>query len=153
MDADELSTPGYSVLSPATRTKLATLEKGQLMIRHPHFTQPIFVKFPRPAVMTGRAGAEQFPQGGEVSLDVSVYRSLRSLDSSITLQAVQEAIGLHEDAAVLRARSLVLQERPATDVLGAFRARLPRLVTQKTHVAPPQIPALRGSGSSNPYDI
>src|SRR5207244_4528082 len=47
MDADELSTPGYAVLSPATRTKLATLEKGQLMIRHPHFTQPIFVRFPR----------------------------------------------------------------------------------------------------------
>src|SRR6185437_8575875 len=58
MDADELSAPGYAVLSAATRTKLATLEKGQLMIRHPHFTQPIFVRFPRPAVMAGRLGAE-----------------------------------------------------------------------------------------------
>ncbi|MEO5590168.1 MAG: ATP-binding protein, partial [Gemmatimonadaceae bacterium] len=28
MDSDELATPGYSVLSPATRTKLATLAKG-----------------------------------------------------------------------------------------------------------------------------
>src|SRR6185295_917572 len=50
MDMDELATPGYAVLSPATRTKLATLEKGQLMVRHPHFAQPIFVRFPRPAV-------------------------------------------------------------------------------------------------------
>ena len=33
MDGDELATPGYAVLSPATRTKLATLDKGQLMVR------------------------------------------------------------------------------------------------------------------------
>ena len=44
------------------KTKLATLEKGQLMVRHPHFTQPIFVRFPRPAVMRGRDGAERYPQ-------------------------------------------------------------------------------------------
>src|SRR5205085_10845312 len=56
MDMDELATPGYAVLSPATRTKLATLEKGQLMVRHPHFAQPIFVRFPRPAAMRGRDG-------------------------------------------------------------------------------------------------
>src|SRR5207249_10449242 len=31
MDMDELATPGYAVLSLATQTKLATLEKGQLM--------------------------------------------------------------------------------------------------------------------------
>ena len=49
MDADELATPGYATLSPATKIKLATLPKGELMVRHPHFTQPIFVKFPRPA--------------------------------------------------------------------------------------------------------
>jgi len=54
---DELATPGYAVLSLATKTKLATLEKGQLMVRHPHFAQPIFVRFPRPAVMRGRDGA------------------------------------------------------------------------------------------------
>ncbi|MGH7537566.1 MAG: ATP-binding protein, partial [Gemmatimonadales bacterium] len=41
MDADELATPGYQVLSPATKIKLATLPKGELMVRHPHFTQPI----------------------------------------------------------------------------------------------------------------
>src|SRR5690606_7842478 len=33
MDPDELATPGYAVLSPAIRTRLATLEKGQLMVR------------------------------------------------------------------------------------------------------------------------
>src|SRR5439155_19702665 len=41
MDMDELSTPGYATVSPATKIKLATLPKGELMLRHPHFTQPI----------------------------------------------------------------------------------------------------------------
>ncbi|OLE96734.1 MAG: hypothetical protein AUG75_16740, partial [Cyanobacteria bacterium 13_1_20CM_4_61_6] len=84
MDADELSTPGYAVLSPATKTKLATLEKGQLMVRHPHFTQPIFVRFPRPAVMQGREGAEKYPQASDVSVHVAVLRALRPLDPSIS---------------------------------------------------------------------
>ena len=68
MDADELATPGYQVLSPAVKARLATLDKGQLMVRHPHFAQPVFVRFPRPAVMTGREGVERFPQAPEPSL-------------------------------------------------------------------------------------
>src|SRR5438105_9845065 len=113
MDPDELSTPGYAVLSPATRTKLATLEKGQLMIRHPHFTQPIFVRFPRPAIMRGRDGAERYPQAADIDFDGAVLRSLRTLDPSITLAWVQDAIGLREEDEVIRARNAALRERPA----------------------------------------
>ncbi len=149
MDADELAAPGYAVLSPATRTKLATLEKGQLMIRHPHFTQPIFVRFPRPAVMSGRSGAEEYPQGGEVSLEVAVYRSLRSRDSSVTLQSVEDAIGLHDEGDVLRALATTLRER-AEDTLGTFRARLPKRITQSVQ-ARPQVAALRGIAGDDPY--
>src|SRR6202008_3964511 len=72
MDADELASPGYAVLSPAVRTKLATLEKGQLMVRHPHFTQPIFVRFPRPPVLSGREGVERFPAAEPVAPAVAV---------------------------------------------------------------------------------
>jgi len=35
MDMDELATPGYQVLTPATKSKLATLPIGELMVRHP----------------------------------------------------------------------------------------------------------------------
>src|SRR5687767_2473641 len=112
MDSDELATPGYAVLSPATRTKLATLEKGQLMVRHPHFTQPIFVRFPRPAVMLGRDGVELFPQAAETGLDVAVTRSLRQLDPAISLDWVKRTIAGHEEAAVIRARNLTMQTRP-----------------------------------------
>lgn len=152
MDGDELSTPGYAVLSPATRTKLATLEKGQLMIRHPHFTQPIFVRFPRPAVMTGRTGAEQYPQSGDVSLEESVYRSLRRLDPTLALNQIQDAVGLHEERDVLRACSLTMQERPA-DVLGAFRRHLPRLVASSMTMPRAQrpVPALSVAPADDPY--
>ncbi|MGH7418262.1 MAG: ATP-binding protein, partial [Candidatus Rokuibacteriota bacterium] len=72
MDADELATPGYQVLSPAVKIKLATLPIGELMVRHPHFTQPIFVRFPRPAVLRGRDGIERFPPAADVPFDEAV---------------------------------------------------------------------------------
>src|SRR3954470_11155581 len=144
MDPDELSTPGYAVLSPATRTKLATLEKGQLMIRHPHFTQPIFVRFPRPSVMQGREGAERYPQAGEVSLDVAVLRALRPLDPSITLPWVQEVIAIATDDEILRARNDVVRTRPS-DVPQTFGAHFRAAVAPRTAnrpAAPAPLPAI-----------
>lgn len=134
MDADELATPGYAVLSPATRTKLATLEKGQLMVRHPHFTQPIFVRFPRPAVMQGRDGVEQYPQGVETSLDVAIYRSLRPLDKSIALPWVQKFVTLYDEAEVLRARDATTLARPA-NVQAYFEAQFRRIVPTEAAMA------------------
>jgi uncharacterized protein len=148
MDGDELATPGYAVLSPATKTKLATLEKGQLMVRHPHFTQPIFVRFPRPAVMSGRNGAEQFPQAGEISLEVAVYRSLRTLDPSLAFNAVSDVVGPHDEQDVLRARNLTMQERPA-DVLGTFRSKLRRVIPPSAAALRPA--ALRSVPDNDPY--
>ena len=142
MDGDELATPGYAVLSPATRTKLATLEKGQLMVRHPHFAQPIFVRFPRPAVMTGRQGAERFPQASDVTLENAVLRSLRSLDPSITLAWVQDVIGIHEDDVVLRARNETMQARPG-DVRAFFASRFRSVIA-------PQQPARAGAAPLRP---
>lgn len=127
MDADELATPGYSVLSMATRTRLATLEKGQLMVRHPHFTQPIFIRFPRPAVMQGRDGVERYPQSAEIDLETAVYRALRTLDKSITLSWVKDIVALYDEADVIRARNAVMMERPA-NVKHAFEARFKRVI-------------------------
>src|SRR5206468_7119754 len=113
MDADELATPGYSVLSPAVKTKLATLDKGQLMVRHPHFTQPIFVRFPRPAVMRGRDGAERYPQAQDVKFEAAVLRTLRTLDPSLTLNWLQDAMGIHDEEEIVAARNATMRERPA----------------------------------------
>lgn len=127
MDPDELSTPGYAVLSAATRTKLATLEKGQLMVRHPHFTQPIFVRFPRPSVMQGREGSERYPQNSEVSIESAVLRSLRPLDSTITLAWVQEITALYTQQEVLRARNATLLARP-DNVKAYFNSQFRKII-------------------------
>ena len=139
MDADELATPGYAVLGPATKTKLATLDKGQLMVRHPHFTQPIFVRFPRPAVMSGREGADRFPQAEEPSLTQAVLQSLRALDSSVSLSFVEDLIMLYEEHEVLRARDATVRARPY-DVKAYFKAQFRRLVRGTTAEAAPRAP-------------
>ena len=134
MDADELATPGYSVLSAATRTKLATLEKGQLMVRHPHFTQPIFVRFPRPAVMQGRDGAEKYPQSVETGLDVAIYRALRPLDNSITLPWIQKLVALYDENDLLRARDATIRARPG-NVKGYFESQFRKIVPTEPAIA------------------
>ncbi|HJS47343.1 MAG TPA: hypothetical protein VJ773_05065, partial [Gemmatimonadales bacterium] len=84
MDPDELATPGYATLSPSTRAKLAALPKGELMVRHPHFTQPVFVRFPRPAVLAGREGVERFPPEPDLPFPAAVARQLRGLGAEVT---------------------------------------------------------------------
>jgi hypothetical protein len=149
MDPDELSTPGYAVLSPATRTKLATLEKGQLMIRHPHFTQPIFVRFPRPAVMQGREGSERYPQAGDVSLDAAILRALRPLDPTITLPWVQEITALFTQDEVIRARNATLLARP-DNVKAYFAAQFRKIIPAQA--APrPMAGSIKSAPENDPY--
>ncbi|MFL5524148.1 MAG: ATP-binding protein [Gemmatimonadaceae bacterium] len=149
MDADELATPGYAVLSPATRTKLATLEKGQLMIRHPHFTQPIFVRFPRPSVMQGREGAERYPQQADVSLDAAILRALRPLDPSITLPWIQEITALYTEDEIIRARNATLLARPE-DVKAYFTAQFRKIIPAQ--VAPrPMVASIKSAPENDPY--
>ena len=150
MDADELATPGYAVLSPATRTKLATLEKGQLMVRHPHFTQPIFVRFPRPAIMNGRDGAERYPQAEDPSLAEAVLRSLRRLDPTLTLGWIEDVVSLYDEAEVLRARSATMLARPA-DVRAHFKSQFRSRVPQQKPAARPAPVPIRSAPTDDPY--
>ena len=149
MDPDELSTPGYAVLSPATRTKLATLEKGQLMIRHPHFTQPIFVRFPRPAVMQGREGSELYPQANDVSLDAAILRALRPLDPTITLPWVQEITALFTEEEIIRARNATTLARPE-NVKAYFAAQFRKIIPAQA--APrPLAGSIKSAPENDPY--
>lgn len=151
MDGDELATPGYAVLSPATRTKLATLEKGQLMVRHPHFTQPIFVRFPRPAVLSGRDGAERFPQATDITIEAALYRSLRVLDPEITMAWAQGMAALHDEEELIEARNATLQSRPS-NVRGFFQARLKKkLKVEISNGAERSPAAVRALPDDEPY--
>src|SRR5688500_18685029 len=149
MDMDELATPGYAVLSAATKTKLATLEKGHLMVRHPHFAQPVFVRFPRPAVMRGRDGAERFPPATDVSLEVAVMRSLRQLDPSISLDWVKRTIVGHDEPTVIRARNATMQARPDR-VQAHFESQFRRIVPAEAPSRPVPVP-IKSLSSDDPY--
>ena len=150
MDGDELATPGYAVLSPAIKTKLATLEKGQLMVRHPHFTQPIFVRFPRPSIMRGRDGVSRYPQAATPSLHAAVLRTLRAMDPALSLGWLQDVTQLATDDEILRARNDVVRSRPG-DVRKAFAAHFRAAVAPRTATragAPSPLPAVP---SDDPY--
>jgi DNA helicase HerA-like ATPase len=127
MDGDELATPGYQTLSPATKSKLATLPKGELMIRHPHFTQPVFVRFPRPAALAGRQGVERFPPAADVPFADAIARQLSALDRRVAPQRVKDLIAGRREDDVRRALLATRRARPA-DVLAFFTARLGRAV-------------------------
>lgn len=131
MDSDELAMPGYATLSPAVKAKLAALPKGELMLRHPHFTQPIFVRFPRPASMSGREGVERFPPAPDLPFAEAIVRRLKLLDPAIPADAVRAAIDGRPDDEVRRAVSATSQRRP-DDVFAFFRGCLKRtIVTER----------------------
>ncbi len=123
MDMDELATPGYQVLSPATKIKLATLPKGELMVRHPHFTQPVFVRFPRPAVMSGPIGSKRFPPAPDVSFEEAVVRQLTAMDRRIAAGRVRDLIADRRDDDVRRALLATRRAAP-DDALEYFRTAL-----------------------------
>ena len=142
MDPDELATPAYQTVSPATKIKLATLPKGELMVRHPHFTQPIFVKFPRPPVLSGREGVERFPPAADVSLPDAAARQLRRLDRRVSAEAVLDAVAGRREDDVRRALAATRRERPA-DPLAYFVACLGRRVGSELLGVRRGIPAVR----------
>ena len=123
MDMDELAMPGYQVLSPATKIKLATLPKGDLMVRHPHFTQPIFVRFPRPAVLQGPAGVKRFPPAADVPFEEAVVRQLTAMDKRIPPARIRDCIAGRREDEVRRALLATARTRP-DDVEGYFTASL-----------------------------
>jgi hypothetical protein len=147
MDMDELATPGYATISPATKAKLAALPKGELMVRHPHFTQPIFVRFPRPAVLGGREGVERFPPVAELPFAEAVFRQLRTLDAELTRNRVSDAIEGRSEVDVRQAVHATRRLRP-DNPLAFFVSQLGRRVAGEAP-APRGIPTLRRGG--DPY--
>jgi hypothetical protein len=142
MDMDELATPAYATISPATKIKLATLPKGELMVRHPHFTQPIFVKFPRPSVLTGREGVERFPPAAELPFVDAVIRQLKSIDRRVSAETIRELVDGRREEDVRRALAVTRRERPA-DVLAFFTACLGRRVISEPSPARRAVPSVR----------
>jgi hypothetical protein len=119
------------------------------MIRHPHFTQPIFVRFPRPAVMQGREGSERYPQAGDVSLDAAILRALRPLDPAITLPWVQEITALFTQEEVIRARNATLLARPE-NVKAYFASQFRKIIPAQPATRP-MAASIKSAPENDPY--
>jgi hypothetical protein len=90
---EELASPIYTVYSRAVREKLATANPGQMMIRHPHFGQPIFVRFPVPNILRGNDGMDMFPYSPPLGMVDSVIRhAVERSDGKLTEAQVREFI-------------------------------------------------------------
>ena len=137
MDMDELATPGYAVLSAATKSKLATLPKGELMVRHPHFTQPVFLRFPRPAVMAGREGVRRFEPAMDLPFEDAIARQLRRLDRGVPHNVIKDLIAGRDRDEVLHAMSRTQQARPE-NVLAFFRSHLKKQAVHEIFAEPPR---------------
>jgi hypothetical protein len=112
------------------------------MLRHPHFTQPIFVKFPRPPVLNSREGIERFPPAAELPFAEAVVRQLRQLDRRVSAETVRGLIDGRREEDVRRALAATRRERPA-DPCAFFTACLGRRVPGEVTSPRRGIPALK----------
>lgn len=159
MDMDELATPGYQVLTSATKEKLATLSKGQLMIRHPHFSQPVFVKFPRPNILRGPDGIRIYPPADDLPLDEAVWRNLNRLailsqsKGGVSRADVKDIVAAASDPdEVVRAMNVTLQRVP-DDPIAFFRNAIRKKanVLQSADSAPVVVRDA-GADGSDPFE-
>lgn len=143
IEMEELAQPGYSVFGQAVKEKLASCEPGEVLIRHPHFTQPVFVRFPRPCFLRGSDGIRKYPPE-EKPFDVAVWETLQKLNPALEYAQVKAVIddvaahsnGIDEDR-ISEAMHRVLQERPdPSRVLERFRAHLPKQVSSSVLSSP-----------------
>src|SRR5207302_9348696 len=102
----------YHMLTAAATLTLAALPIGELMVRHPHFTQPIFVRFPRPAVLRGRDGVERYPPAADLSFEEAVVRQLARLDRRIRPNQVKDLIAERRPDDVRRPLAAVRRPPP-----------------------------------------
>jgi DNA helicase HerA-like ATPase len=121
VEAEELAQPGYSYFSPAIKEKLGALSPGEVLLKHPHFAQPIFVRFPRPSCMKGSDGMKRFPRQGGTTMRELVLQQVGRLRCSINeAKDALEEISQEEGALFEILRDLRAM-RPGEDAIARIR--------------------------------
>ncbi|HEY0868056.1 MAG TPA: hypothetical protein VGE01_11790, partial [Fimbriimonas sp.] len=90
IETEELAQPGYGYFSPAVKEKLGSLSPGEILIKHPHFAQPIFLRFPRPACLKGSEGIKRYQKDKVLTPRDAILRQFKRLGGSI--QANRDAL-------------------------------------------------------------
>lgn len=142
IEMEEIAQQGYQIFSPAIKEKMSALSPGEMLVRHPYFTQPIFVRFPRPSVMRGQDGLRLYPPREDLPLVDAVWQNLRTLDPHLSRNAVADIIARTQDSngkpnheAVVRAMLTVMALKPPPDeVLRLFDREVPKQPARRTEV-------------------
>jgi hypothetical protein len=117
---EELANPIYTVYSPAVREKLATADPGEMMIRHPHFTQPVFIRFPIPSIMRGNDGMEKYAsQPGKGIEQRIVEMAVKLGGGKTTVSQVHDALGELHEAEREESLNKIARELAAAERIGA----------------------------------
>lgn len=126
IETEELAQPGYGYFSAAVKEKLGALHPGEILLKHPHFAQPIFLRFPKPASMKGSDGMRRFVQSKERPVRDLIMDQVRSRGGNLAqCQDALEAMAQDEDtlSGVLRQlRRLGDREDPLPTLRGGKRA-------------------------------
>jgi len=112
-------------------------------VRHPHFSQAVFVKFPRPNILRGAEGVEIFPPVEEQPLDEVMFREFQKLDSTVQRSSVKELVESSDREAAVEAYNRIRMQRPE-DPVSAFA----NIVRKKAELAEPSVP--RSFGAPRP---
>lgn len=145
IEMEELAQPGYAIFGDAAKEKLGALAPGEMLVRHPYFNQPIFVRFPRPALMRGQDGLSRYPATPDLPLVDAVWHNLRPLNPALELNDVADLIARTRNGngepnrdAVVSAMHRVLVSKPTREsVLREFERALPRVVATRRVEAEP----------------
>ncbi|MFN7015588.1 MAG: ATP-binding protein [Fimbriimonadales bacterium] len=139
IEMEEMAQPGYNIFGNAVKEKMGALSPGEMLVRHPYFNQPIFVRFPRPALMRGQDGLQEYKPEPDKPLEDAVWENLRRLDPNLSRNAIADLIartrngnGEPDKERVITAMQKVLTQQPAPDeVLKVFDRELPKPVASR----------------------
>ncbi len=121
VEAEELAQPGYSYFSPAIKEKLGALSPGEVLLKHPHFAQPIFVRFPRPACMKGSDGMKRFPRQGGTPMRELILHQVGRLKASVNeAKDVLDTVS-QEDSALFEIYADLRSMKPGEDPIPRIR--------------------------------
>ncbi|GIV08493.1 MAG: hypothetical protein KatS3mg019_0584 [Fimbriimonadales bacterium] len=143
IEMEEMAQPGYNIFGNAVKEKMGALAPGEMLVRHPYFNQPIFVRFPRPAIMRGQDGLQMYKPEPDKPIEDAVWENLRRLNPTLTRNAVADIIartrngnGEPDKDRIIAAMQKVLTLRPDPDeVLRCFDREIPKPVETQRIVA------------------
>ncbi len=139
IEMEEMAQPGYNIFGNAVKEKMGALAPGEILVRHPYFNQPIFVRFPRPAIMRGQDGLQQYKPESDKPLEEAVWENLCRLNPNLSRNAIVDIIARtakgngepDKDRVIAAMQKVLTLHPPADEVLKLFEREVPKPVASR----------------------